>query len=71
MYLGFTGDKGISDAGDPFRDEAHWKEVFRAYASGVKVASLFEQEIPISVNGTPAWFLVRARAVIENSPKPE
>jgi len=71
VYLGFTGDKGISDAGEPFRDEARWKEVFRDYAAGVKAASLFEEERPISVNGTPAWFLVRARPVIENSPKPD
>ena len=69
VYLGFTGDKGISDAGEPFRDEAHWKEVFRAYAAGVKVASLFEQERPIVVNGTAIWCLIRARPVLENSPK--
>lgn len=66
VYLGFSGDDGIADAGTPFTDSSHWKEVFAAYAHSVVPKDLFERRI--DCGAAPAWFLVRSRPVIEASP---
>jgi hypothetical protein len=67
VYLGFTGDTGIIDAGDYFVDAAHWEKTFRAYADGVGAMGLFDSQQPLNVNDVPAWFLIRAMPVIEIS----
>jgi len=66
IYLGFTGDDGIADAGRPFADDADWHRAFSAYASGVVPLSLFEQRLEIG--GVPVWLLSRTRQVLEQSP---
>ena len=67
VYLGFTGDSGIVDVGEPFRSEADWRGVFWEHCAGVAPAGLFEREL--DVEGTPLWLLVRSRRVLEPSPK--
>lgn len=34
VYLGFTGDEGIRDVGEPFADAGAWADVFAEYAGG-------------------------------------
>ena len=65
VYLGFCGDDGIRDAGEPFRDEAHWNETFAQYAHTLVPQGLFNQRL--DCGKAPAWFLVRARDVLEVS----
>jgi hypothetical protein len=67
VYLGFTGDSGIVDAGDPFRDDVHWREVFVGHSAGVVPVELFERKLEIE--GTPLWVLVRSRGVLAPSPR--
>lgn len=66
VYLGFIGDTGIADAGEPLSDTAHWEEVFADYAYSVVPRGIFEQRIG-SVTA-PLWLLLRSRNVIEMSP---
>lgn len=65
VYLGFVGDSGIADAGEPFSDEAHWRRVFAGYASPVAPNRLFERAI--NCGRASVWYLVRARSVLESS----
>jgi hypothetical protein len=65
VYLGFLGDYGITDAGEPFRDEPHWHNVFEAYAHATVPPELFERRLDCGL--APTWFLVRARPVLTAS----
>jgi hypothetical protein len=65
VYLGFTGDYGIVDAGEPLRDCAHWRDVFLQYCAPVAPAALFDHEL--AVCGTPLWMLIRARPILSPS----
>jgi hypothetical protein len=65
VYLGFYGDVGIADVGEPFRDLAHWKRAFADYARPVLPEEFLERRIQIGE--APAWLLVRAKQVIEPS----
>lgn len=66
VYLGFTGDEGIADAGRPFEDDADWQKAFTAHASPIISPSLFEQRLEIE--GVPVWLLSRSLKVLEASP---
>jgi hypothetical protein len=66
VYLGFTGDGGIADAGQPFADDTDWLRAFAAYTSGVVPLGVFEQRLEIE--GVPVWLLSRTRQVLESSP---
>jgi len=68
MYLGFLGDEGIRDAGEPFRDESHWNEVFGEYARACIPRELFERRI--DCGPAPVWFIVRSKNIVESSPPP-
>jgi hypothetical protein len=68
VYLGFTGDEGIRDAGEPFRDDDHWRSAFGAYAYSTVPKNAFESRI--NCGNSPAWFLVRSRKVMEMSGPP-
>jgi hypothetical protein len=62
VYLGFTGDTGIANAGEPFWDDEHWRKIFGAYASSVNCTSLFERRVEVGL--ASAWMLVRSRPVL-------
>lgn len=64
-YLGFCGDLGIVDAGQPFRDAADWEARFGDYAYPTVPKDLFECRI--DCGPAPMWLLVRARPVLEQS----
>jgi len=66
LYLGFTGDEGIADAGEPIRDDAHWRTLFAGHARDVGVSSALEQRLDFGA--APAWVLCRSRVVMERSP---
>lgn len=65
VYLGFWGDHGIIDAGEPIRDPAHWCEAFANYAHSTVPGELFERRI--DCGAAPTWFIVRSRPVIQPS----
>jgi hypothetical protein len=65
MYLGFSGDSGIADAGEPFRDAAHWHDAFAAYAHSLMPKEMFERRVDCLA--APMWLLIRSRPVIEVS----
>jgi hypothetical protein len=67
VYLGFLVDRGISDVGPPFADEADWREAFWSHATHIVPDELFERRLDIGK--APAWFLVRSRQIHEISPK--
>ena len=66
LYLGFTGDEGIADAGEPIRDDAHWQALFAGHARDVGVSSALERRLEFGA--APAWVLCRSRVVMESSP---
>lgn len=66
LYLGFTGDEGIRDAGMPFANDEHWQDVFGAHLKSVcPTAPLVG---PVNVGAAPFWVLSRSRPVLEVSP---
>jgi hypothetical protein len=68
VYLGFTGDEGICDAGKPFVDDADWQTAFCEYASDTVPIDLFDRRL--EVESTPLWLMSRSRPVIEASALP-
>jgi hypothetical protein len=69
VYLGFTGDENISDAGEPFRSGKDWDDAFGNYARGIVPSDIISQRLVLG--STPAWLLVCSRPVIEQSPPPK
>lgn len=67
LYLGFTGDEGIRDAGAPFSDDEDWQRAFRRYAHPVVPHELLERRLDIGPS--PVWLMSRSRRVIEVSPR--
>ncbi len=65
VYLGFTGDAGISDVGEPLEDDSHWREVFADHASGVLPNEFLEREI--DCGAARMQLLVRSRSVLSPS----
>lgn len=68
LYLGFTGDEGIRDAGEPFADGAGWQNAFGKYVSNTIPIELFDKRL--EVGSTPMWLMSRSQPVIEVSPAP-
>jgi len=62
LYLGFAGDDGISDVGDPFADDADWHAAFDAYSAEVAPSELLDRRLEIG--STPAWLLSRSRPML-------
>jgi hypothetical protein len=66
IYLGFLGDSGIRDAGEPFESAGSWEACFDSYAKGVVPATAIEQ--PIDCGPAPFWILVRSLPGLSVSP---
>lgn len=66
VYLGFIGDTGIRDAGQPFLSESHWQEVFAEHSRAVFPPELTDRRIDCA--NAPMWLLVRSRPPLEVSP---
>jgi len=70
LYLGFTGDEGISDAGLPFVDHDHWQRVMGAYMDGI--LPLHFPDTVIRASGSGAMrLLIRSLPVLRCSPPRE
>ena len=65
LYLGFTGDGGISDVGAPFNDGEEWSAAFRTYAADAVPPDMINRRLDVA--GTPMWVMVRSRPVLEGS----
>ena len=65
VYLGFTGDGGIADAGEPFKDAGHWKDTFLDHIREVVPETLLNRQV--DCGAAPFWLLVRAREVMQSS----
>ena len=65
IYLGFTGDEGIRDAGEPFADDADWQTAFRQYAATTVPLDLLDRRLDIGP--APVWLLSRSRRVLAQS----
>jgi hypothetical protein len=68
IYLGFTGDMGITDQGEPLKDNRHWRTVFFEETQDIFPPAYWEREILI--DQTPLWMLVRSLDCIRPSPSP-
>lgn len=69
IYLGFVGDTGIVDAGEPFENAGHWQRVFQDYANAVGAEGLLERRL--DCGASDAWVLARSRPVLAPSPPRE
>lgn len=65
VYLGFLGDEGIRDVGEPFADADHWHSEFEKHVRAVGATELLEKRHKLE--GAPFWFLARAKRVLESS----
>lgn len=65
LYLGFTGDAGIRDVGEPLRDAEHWGALFSSHLTRVCPSGIAEE--PIEIGDAAFWVLCRARPVLEPS----
>jgi hypothetical protein len=68
VYLGFTGDEGIRDAGKPFMNNADWQAAFVQYTAMTIPLELFGRRL--EVGSTPMWLISGSRHIIEVSDKP-
>jgi hypothetical protein len=66
VCLGFIGDAGMRDVGEPFASDKDWTEAFWKQAEGILPKGMCEQAM--DCGAAPFWFLLRAREVIEQSP---
>jgi hypothetical protein len=66
VYLGFTGDNGIRDVGEPFAHDDHWQHTFRDHLHTVCTTSVLAA--PIDVGSASFWVLSRSRPILEVSP---
>lgn len=66
VYLGFTADEGISDAGPHFRDASDWRRAFTQFTQGRLPERILERRLDFSE--APAWVLARSRPILEQSP---
>jgi hypothetical protein len=67
VYLGFTGDEGIRDAGAPFLDDQDWENAFSEYVEGIVPLELFDKRLDLG--RAPVWLASRSRPVLEMSPQ--
>jgi hypothetical protein len=69
VYLGFWGDDGIRDAGEPFKNAGDWEVAFASYADSIVPREVRER--PIKCGPASMWLLVRSKLAIEISPPPQ
>ena len=66
LYLGFTGDEGIRDVGEPFPDDASWQRAFAEYSNPSIPMELVGNRLRL--DQPPAWIVSRSRPVLSISP---
>ncbi|HVM61094.1 MAG TPA: hypothetical protein VMV72_09530 [Verrucomicrobiae bacterium] len=68
LYLGFIGDEGVSDLGEPFRSSEQWYAFMKEHIRGVLPPGLIGK--PIKTKGADMTILLAARNVNSISPSP-
>lgn len=63
LYLGFTGDEGIGDVGEPFADDAHWQATFRRHLAEVCPPEMLEDAV--DAGAARFWVLARSRPALQ------
>jgi hypothetical protein len=66
LYLGFTGDDGIADAGEPLRDDSHWRQLFREHLQELCVDGCLDRRVLFG--DVPVRVISRSRPVLSVSP---
>jgi hypothetical protein len=68
LYLGFTGDAGISDVGTPIQSDDEWRSMVCEHLR--ETAPGLAPNTRLQFAPAPGWLLLRSRAVLEYSPGP-
>jgi hypothetical protein len=66
IYLGFTGDDGIRDAGEPFKDAKDWRAHFEDATHDIFPSTSIRKKI--DCGAAPFWLLVEAHNSLSKSP---
>jgi len=66
IYLGFIGDHGIKDAGEPFKGHDHWEGIFETYCRNLLPEGFIAKRINCGL--ADFQMIVRSRAIMEPSP---
>lgn len=64
LYLGFCGDQGIRDVGEPYANDPHWQGEVRSHLTKLGAQPLLEQRVECAA---PMWLAIRSRAVRDSS----
>jgi hypothetical protein len=65
VYLGFTGDRNVTDLGEPIADEAHWRNLVQTHAEAVLPVDFAERRI--ECGSSAMQFLIRTKCVADGS----
>ena len=65
LYLGFTGDDGIRDAGEPLSDAEHWSRLMRQHLGELDAEHLSDAET--GCGASSFWLLVRSRPALRRT----
>lgn len=66
VYLAFTGDKGIRDAGEPFSDLEDWRATFEDATQDIFPPTAIGKRI--SCGAAPFWLIVTSLPALSDSP---
>jgi hypothetical protein len=66
VYLGFCGDRGIIDVGEPIKNQSHLKRLMQQYSEKVLPNDFFDREI--NCGSATFQLIIRSRDVKEISP---
>jgi len=66
VYLGFIGDQGISDVGDPLTDVSMWESTMQDYIKPVLPTQFLSRWIPCV--RSQMCVIIRSRQILEQSP---
>jgi hypothetical protein len=66
IYLGFTGDSGITDAGPMLADEGHWRTLMNRHVTGRLPSTALDRWIP--AGDAQFYVTITARACLNSSP---
>ena len=65
LYLGFTGDEGIADVGEPIKNDDHWKHMMREYTEGILPKNF--PETSLDCGNASMKMIVRSKTVLNQS----
>ena len=69
VYLGFLGDQGICDAGEPLVNDEQWQKLVGDHLEAIHAEKLLNG--PVAVGASKFWLTVRSREVQVENYSPE